>query len=254
MSEFPVPGNQLPAPQVAKGAELSFREKVSEVKGAFTESWQQASLGGKAILFGAAGTQIYERLRGPEWVAPPIAVNVYMETGSAAKTAITLGGLVAAQQFAIGGTWAETLSRYGKVSEKVGEHFPKTVELAEDIGPQKNRKWYSIFREGFSGFTAYGTTPFLVAQKTYEPEMSRKELHKTSARVTTAIGLAGVVFGKALVEIVEEAPPQYQDDIINVIEKPWPWIGLAAAWELPRFIKKRIARHKAAKGVMHGIE
>lgn len=228
-------------------SDSSFGEKLGKVKNTFVESWSNASVWGKGILFGAIGAQAYERFRIPEIIAPPLAIEVYMETGSAAKTGLALGGLVAAQQFVIGATWAEALTKYGDVADSVGDNFPKTVELAEDLGPEINRRWYSSVREGVSGFFTFGTTPFLIAKKTYEPEMSRKEAHKTAARVTTAIGITGVVFGKVAVEIIEELPSEYQDDVLAILEKPYLWIGLAALWEVPRFINKRVNRKQAKK-------
>ncbi len=241
-------------PQVLESIEheFSFREKLGDVRNTFTETWRDASVWGRSVLGLAIGAQAYERLRIPEIIAPPIAVEVYLSTGSAAKTALTLGGLVAGQQFVIGATWAETLTKYGKVAEKVGEHFPKAVELAEDIGPAKERKWYSNIREGFAGYFTYGTTPFLIARKTYEPGLPRKDAHKTAARITTAIGIAGVAVGKALVEVVEELPAEYQDDAIRVLEKPYTWIALAAIIEVPRFVSKRFDRRKAARANKQG--
>lgn len=235
---------QLPLPNPEN---LSFLDKLADVGTTLKKSWENASLWGKTTLGLAMGAQIYERARIPEIIAPPIAVEVYLNTGSAAKTALALGGLVAGQQFIIGATWAEALTSYGEVAEKVGKNFPKTVELAEDIGPEKDRKWHSNIREGFAGYFNYGTTPFLVAQKTYEPTLSRKKAHLTSARITGSIGLAGVVVGKTLVEIIEELPPQYQDDAINIAESPLTWISLAAAFEGPRLIGKRLKRRKDKK-------
>ncbi|MEI7632075.1 MAG: hypothetical protein WCJ60_02015 [bacterium] len=224
---------------------LNFKQKVSDVGRVLYSSWQQEGATGKATLVGAAATQIYERSRIPEIIAPPIAVEVFNSTnGSTFKTGLVLGGLVMGQQLVIGSVWAETLSRFNNVTTAITTHFPKTSELAEDIGPAKNRKWYSNIREGLSGFFTYGTTPFLIAQKTYQPELTRKEAHITAARISASIGIVGLVFGKTITEIVQEVPAEYQDDIVNVIGKPYLWMGLAALYEIPRFAKKRLDRKK----------
>jgi hypothetical protein len=234
-----------PQPEIEN---VSFMEGFRNVRESLSDSWHASSAYGKSLLFLSATTQAYERFRIPEIIAPPLAVNVYLETGSAAKTALTLGGLVGVQQLVIGQTWAETLAQHENVAKVIGDNFPKTVELAEDIGPSKNRKWYSSIREGASGFGTFGTTPFVISKKMYEPESTRKELHKTAARVTGSIALAGVFFGKAAVEIIEELPPEQQVDVVDILEKPYFWIGLAALWELPRFIKKRVNRRQQKNG------
>jgi len=226
--------------------DLTFKEKIADVGHTLGESWNEEGVTGKAVLTGAAITQFYERSLIPEVIAPPIAIEVFQRTnGSTLSTGLVLGGLVMAQQLVIGGVWAETLNRFEKVSQKITEHFPKTKELAEDIGPAKERNLFSNVREGFSGFLSYGTTPFLIAQKTYEPELSRKEGHKTAARISLSIGLAGVAIGKAITEVIQELPAEYQDDVVRVIEKPYTWIGLAALYEVPRFVKKRMERRHA---------
>ncbi len=228
--------------------DLTFKEKIADVGHTLGDSWREEEVVGKTILASAAITQLYERSRIPEVIAPPIAIEVFQRTnGSTLSTGLVLGGLVMAQQLVIGGVWAETLSRFEKVSQKITQHFPKTAELAEDIGPAKDRKWHSNVREGFSGFLSYGTTPFLIAQKTYDPELSRKEGHRTAARISLCIGMAGVVIGKALTEVIQELPADYQDDVVRVIEKPYTWIGLAALYEVPRFIKKRLDRRHSEK-------
>ena len=238
--------NDLEHPfDVADTPELTFRDKVRDVSGELREAWDEENLAGKSVLVGAAVTQVYERSRIPEIIAPPIAIEVFQNTnGSTFATGLVLGSIVMGQQLIIGGVWAETLSRFDKVTQAITRNFPKTAELAEDIGPAQDRKWYSNIREGLSGFFSFGTTPFLVAQKTYQPELTRAEAHKTSARISAMIGIVGLLFGKAVTEVIQEVPPEYQDDIVNVIEKPYLWIGLAASYEVPRLIQKRRARRQ----------
>ena len=225
-----------------------FYQKLGYVATGFREDWQNNSAYGKSVQISAMVGQIAERARLSEITIAPMAAHILKETHNPNITALAVFGLVGAMQGAISHTWAEAMTKTPKTVNSVNTNFPKIVEYAEDIGMEKNkRRWYSNIREGAASFLSYGVTPFVVAEAINNPNITRKETHKIAAQMTGKCALFGYGIALGLSEVAIHSNPEVASNVINVAEKPLTWIGIAAAFEVPRLAIKRYRRSQELK-------
>lgn len=231
----------------SEDAQTTFARRLGRVVGSALADRRNASFYGKTIQVTALTTQIVERARVSEFIVAPVAVNVLRDTQSPAVTSLAILAMVGTMQGAIGHSWAEAIDKSSATVAAINSEFPKLNELAEDIGPAREKKWYSHLREGASTFLTYGVTPFVVAEKINNPEMTRREMHISTAKMTGKCALFGFGAAYAISETLLRIDPEAASTAMDVIDKPYTWMGLAALFEAPRFIKKRYNRHKVAK-------
>lgn len=228
-------------------SDVTLRQRMGNVALGFKNDWRDANPWGKSVQVAALGGQILERVRISETVIAPAVVGILNETRNPNLTSLALLGMVGVSQGLISHSWAEAMDKTPKTVEAINEGFPGLVEMAEDIGPAKDRKWYSSIREGAAAFLSYGVTPFIVADRLNNPKMTRGELHKQAAQLTGKCALFGFGLSRVVGEVVVRSNEQVATAILNVLEKPYVWFGIAMAFEAPRLIAKRIERHRNKK-------
>ena len=226
---------------------VKMRQKIGQAAIAIKTDWNEGSLADKGTLTAALIAQVAERLRLSEIFIPPIAINVLQNTHSPALTGLAIAGLVGVVQGGIGVTWAHAMHSAENTVGQVNEQFPKLVEFAEDIGKDKDRRWYSGIREGATSFLSLGVTPFIVAEKTVEPTTSERESISTAIKMTGRCALFGFFLGLGVGEVATHLPPDKAQELLDVAGNPWLWIGLAYSYEVPRYLSKRKARKAADK-------
>ncbi len=235
--------------QQKPGYLANMKERLGRVALAFKDDWSEEDALGRSVQVAAVAAQGIERSRVSEWGIVPAAFSVLQTTGSPVLTGTALFGMIAGSQALISHTWTEAMNRSPKTVDAINNEFPKLVEVAEDMGPAKDKKWYSHIREGLSSLLVYGVTPFVVSEKIREPEMTSRQLHASAAKLTGKCALAGFGLSFTVAEVLTNVDQNVATDIINVIDKPYFWFGLAMLMEIPRFVAKRFGRNKSHRQI-----
>ncbi|MDB5163944.1 MAG: hypothetical protein JWS12_562 [Candidatus Saccharibacteria bacterium] len=240
--------DELPAEEVGvidfDAESPTFLGKLRTVIAAIRSDWKRESNAGKVWLVSAMVGQAGERTHLlTEATIAPIAAHVLRSTHSPWMTGVALFSMVGAAQEGIAATWVEGMHRAPETTEAVYTQFPKTIELAEDLGAATDRNLLSNVREGISSFATYGVTPYVVAEKLANPETTKKQSHITAAVMSGKCAVTGFVLGVGVGEFAVHNPA-VGNHVVNWLEKPWIWWGITAVLEGPRLINKRLQRRK----------
>lgn len=244
-----VPGINV---DIESRAKVRIKDRIGIVGRELREDWRSSDRYGKAIQVGAVAGQVLERVRISETVIAPTAIHILRETQSPNLASLAVLGMVGLSQAIISHTWVEAMYKTPRMVESVNQNFPGLTELAEDIGPSKERHWYSHVREAYSSFLTYGVTPFVIAERITKPDIPKSKMHLRAAEMTGKCALFGLVLTQAVGQAITHGNEKVGDVILNILERPYVWFGAAMAVEAPRFIGKRIQRYKAKKhnGIM----
>jgi hypothetical protein len=213
----------------------------------FKESWEQigegrtlsekvklASLVGGVAITALAG-QAGDRLRVPESLNVPTAIDTARDHGNVAGAA-ALGLGVYAAQFAIGSAWGIGMNRFRKTADVFDKAYPgyKDTLAEENAGYGK-----TLWRHSVNGL-GIGNTMFVAAEVLDKPDISNFEVLRSSNRSARRIGVAatGVAFG--VLTAAQANADRYillwsVPDVVNRLEKPLTWVAIGVGAEvLPR--------------------